>query len=125
MADDMSMNPTRDDFSALLDEAFGSTDFAEGTVVKGKIVGIEKDFAIVDVGLKTEGRILLKEFGTGADGKATAAIGDTVEVLLERVENALGEAVISREKGRRKEAWTRLEARSSGKSARAVRSLAA
>ena len=109
MADDMSMNPTRDDFSALLDEAFGSTDFAEGTVVKGKIVGIEKDFAIVDVGLKTEGRILLKEFGTGADGKATAAIGDTVEVFLERVENALGEAVISREKARREEAWTRLE----------------
>jgi small subunit ribosomal protein S1 len=109
MADDMSMNPTRDDFSALLDEAFGSTDFAEGTVVKGKIVGIEKDFAIVDVGLKTEGRILLKEFGTGPDGKATAAIGDTVEVFLERVENALGEAVISREKARREEAWTRLE----------------
>ena len=105
----MSMNPTRDDFSALLDEAFGSTDFAEGTVVKGKIVGIEKDFAIVDVGLKTEGRILLKEFGTGPDGKATAAIGDTVEVFLERVENALGEAVISREKARREEAWTRLE----------------
>jgi small subunit ribosomal protein S1 len=103
------MNPTRDDFSALLDEAFGSTDFAEGTVVKGKIVGIEKDFAIVDVGLKTEGRILLKEFGTGPDGKATAAIGDTVEVFLERVENALGEAVISREKARREEAWTRLE----------------
>jgi small subunit ribosomal protein S1 len=47
----MTMNPTRDDFSALLDEAFGSTDFAEGTVVKGKIVGIEKDFAIVDVGI--------------------------------------------------------------------------
>jgi small subunit ribosomal protein S1 len=109
MADDMSMNPTRDDFSALLDEAFGQTDFAEGTVVKGKIVGIEKDFAIVDVGLKTEGRILLKEFGTGPDGKATAAIGDTVEVFLERVENALGEAVISREKARREEAWTRLE----------------
>ena len=105
----MTMNPTRDDFSALLDEAFGSTDFAEGTVVKGKIVGIEKDFAIVDVGLKTEGRILLKEFGTGPDGKATAAIGDTVEVFLERVENALGEAVISREKARREEAWTRLE----------------
>ena len=105
----MSMNPTRDDFSALLDEAFGSTDFAEGTVVKGKIVGIEKDFAIVDVGLKTEGRILLKEFGTGPDGKATAAIGDTVEDFLERVENALGEAVISREKARREEAWTRLE----------------
>jgi hypothetical protein len=109
MADDMSLNPTRDDFSALLDEAFGGRDFAEGTVVHGKVVAIEKDFAIVDVGLKTEGRIALKEFGVGEDGKPTLKVGDTVEVFLERVENALGEAVISREKAKREEAWTRLE----------------
>ena len=105
----MSMNPTRDDFSALLDEAFGDRDFAEGTVVKGRVVGIEKDFAIIDVGLKTEGRILMKEFGVDDAGKATVKIGDDVEVFLERVENALGEAVISRDKARREEAWTRLE----------------
>jgi small subunit ribosomal protein S1 len=109
MADDMSLNPTRDDFSALLDESFGGRDFAEGTVVHGKVVAIEKDFAIVDVGLKTEGRIALKEFGVGEDGKPTIKAGDTVEVFLERVENALGEAVISREKAKREEAWTRLE----------------
>jgi small subunit ribosomal protein S1 len=109
MADDMSLNPTRDDFSALLDEAFGGRDFAEGTVVHGLVVAIEKDFAIVDVGLKTEGRIALKEFGVGEDGKPTLKVGDTVEVFLERVENALGEAVISREKAKREEAWTRLE----------------
>jgi small subunit ribosomal protein S1 len=109
MTDVMSMNPTRDDFSALLDETFGSSDFAEGTVVKGKVVGIEKDFAIIDVGLKTEGRILMKEFGVDDAGKATVKIGDTVEVFLERVENAMGEAVISRDKARREEAWTRLE----------------
>ncbi len=109
MADDMSLNPSRDDFSALLDEAFGGRDFAEGTVVHGKIVAIEKDFAIVDVGLKTEGRVALKEFGVGEDGKATVKAGDTVEVFLERVENAMGEAVISREKAKREEAWTRLE----------------
>src|SRR3954471_24859346 len=109
MADDMSMNPTRDDFAALLDEALGGRDFVEGQVVQGKVVGIEKDFAIIDVGLKTEGRVSLKEFG-GDDGeKPTTKVGDTVEVYLERVENAMGEAVISREKARREEAWTRLE----------------
>src|SRR3984885_723857 len=109
MADDMSMNPSRDDFAALLDEAMGGRDFMEGSVVQGKVVGIEKDFAIIDVGLKTEGRIQVKEFGVDDDGKATLKVGDTVEVFLERVENALGEAVISREKARREEAWTRLE----------------
>jgi small subunit ribosomal protein S1 len=109
MADDMSMTPSRDDFAALLDESFGGRDFMEGSVVKGKVVGIEKDFAIIDVGLKTEGRIQVKEFGVDEDGKATIKIGDDVEVFLERVENALGEAVISRDKARREEAWTRLE----------------
>src|SRR5271156_666024 len=109
MADDMSMTPSRDDFAALLDESLGGRDFMEGSVVQGKVVGIEKDFAIIDVGLKTEGRIQVKEFGVDDDGKATIKIGDSVEVYLERVENALGEAVISRDKARREEAWTRLE----------------
>jgi small subunit ribosomal protein S1 len=109
MADDLSMNPTREDFAALLDESLGRGDFQEGTVVKGIVAAIEKDFAIIDVGLKTEGRIPVKEFGVDDDGKATLKVGDTVEVFLERVENALGEAVISREKARREEAWTRLE----------------
>jgi small subunit ribosomal protein S1 len=109
MADDMSMNPTREDFSALLDEAFGGREFMEGSVVQGKVVGIEKDFAIIDVGLKTEGRIQVKEFGIDENGKATIKVGDDVEVFLERIENALGEAVISREKAKREEAWTRLE----------------
>ena len=109
MADDMSFNPTRDDFEALLNDSMGGRDFAEGTVVKGKVVGIEKDFAIIDVGLKTEGRVQLKEFGVDEAGKATVKVGDTVEVFLERLENALGEAVISREKAKREEAWTRLE----------------
>ncbi len=105
----MSLNPTRDDFSALLDESMGGRDFMEGTVVKGIVVGIEKDFAIIDVGLKTEGRVSVKEFGVDEDGKSPISIGATVEVFLERVENAMGEAVISRDKARREEAWTRLE----------------
>ncbi len=111
MADDLSLNPSRDDFEALLNDSMGGAggDFAEGTVIKGLVVGIEKDFAIVDVGLKTEGRILIKEFGVDENGKPTLKIGDTVEVFLERLENALGEAVLSREKAKREEAWTRLE----------------
>jgi small subunit ribosomal protein S1 len=111
MADDLSLNPSRDDFEALLNDSMGGAggDFAEGTVIKGLVVGIEKDFAIVDVGLKTEGRILIKEFGVDENGKPTLKIGDSVEVFLERLENALGEAVLSREKAKREEAWTRLE----------------
>jgi len=109
MADDMTMNPSRDDFEALLNQSMGGRDFAEGTVVKGLVAAIEKDVAIIDVGLKTEGRISVKEFGVDEDGKPTLKVGDTVEVFLERIENALGEAVISRDKARREEAWTRLE----------------
>ena len=102
------MNPTRDEFAALLDESFAKSDLYEGSVVKGKIVAIEKDLAVIDVGLKVEGRVALKEFGAqGRDGGLK--VGDEVEVYLDRVENALGEAVISREKARREESWTRLE----------------
>ncbi len=110
MADDLSMTPSRADFEALLNESMGRGDLAEGSVVQGRVSGVEKDFAIIDVGLKTEGRILLKEFGVDESGKPTLKVGDTVEVYLERIENALGEAVISRDKARREEAWTRLEA---------------
>ena len=110
MADDMSLSPSRDDFAALLDESLGGRDFMEGQVVHGLVVAIEKDFAIIDVGLKTEGRVSLKEFGLGeGESKEPLKVGDSVEVFLERVENAMGEAVISREKARREEAWTRLE----------------
>jgi small subunit ribosomal protein S1 len=109
MTDVQTLNPTREDFAALLDESLGGRDLHEGAVVQGKVVAIEKDFAVVDVGLKTEGRVQLKEFGQG-DGAKIPGVGDTVEVFLERVENAMGEAVISREKARREEAWTRLEA---------------
>ncbi|OYX81817.1 30S ribosomal protein S1 [Brevundimonas sp. TWP2-3-2] len=103
-----TLNPTRDDFSALLDEQLQGRDLGEGQVVHGRVVGIEKDIIIIDVGLKTEGRIPAREFGQG-EGAVIPKIGDDVEVYLERVENALGEAVISRDKARREEAWTRLE----------------
>ncbi len=99
---------SRDDFAAMLEQSFQTQSPAEGAVIKGKIVAIENDFAVVDVGLKTEGRISLKEFGMPGMPIAVK-VGDEVEVYLERVENALGEAVLSRDKARREESWIRLE----------------
>jgi small subunit ribosomal protein S1 len=100
--------PSRDDFTAMLEQSFVTQSPQEGQVIKGIIVSIENDFAMVDVGLKTEGRISLKEFSMPGI-PATVAVGDTVEVYLERVENALGEAVLSRDKARREESWIKLE----------------
>jgi len=102
------MNPTRDDFAALLNETLSADDAFEGSVVKGKITAIEKDLAVIDVGLKMEGRVPLREFSIPGKPQELK-VGDTVEVYLERIENALGEAVLSREKARREESWTRLE----------------
>ncbi|MCX7305879.1 MAG: 30S ribosomal protein S1 [Hyphomicrobiales bacterium] len=101
-------NPSRDDFSALLEESFSDGRSGEGQVVKGIVTAIEKDMAIIDVGLKVEGRVALKEFG--AKGReSTLKVGDTVEVYVERIENALGEAMLSRDKARREESWVKLE----------------
>ena len=72
-------NPTREDFAALLDESYGNNDAFEGTVVKGTIVAIEKDVAVIDIGLKTEGRVALKEF-TGPNREAAPGVGDVVAV---------------------------------------------
>ncbi len=102
------LNPTTEDFAALLDESLSESGLDEGSVVKGKVVAIEKDVVVIDVGLKMEGRVALKEFGLPGM-KPAVAVGDEVEVYLERLENALGEAVLSREKARREESWTRLE----------------
>jgi small subunit ribosomal protein S1 len=108
MATATAAAPTREDFAAMLDEAFGQGNLSEGTVVKGKVVGIEKDMALIDVGAKTEGRVAIREFsGPGRGGEIK--VGDEVEVYLERIENALGEAVLSRDKARREESWGKLE----------------
>lgn len=108
MSATQTLSAARDDFAAMLEESFNQTEPAEGSVVKGIVVAIEKDLAIIDIGLKTEGRVALREFaGPGRD--QTIKVGDEVEVYLERVENALGEAVLSRDKARREESWVRLE----------------
>ncbi len=97
---------TDDDFETLLAESFISQDQIEGRVVHGTVVAIESDNVVIDVGLKTEGRISVREFGKLNE---EIAVGDSIEVFLERIENALGEAVISRDKARREEAWNHLE----------------
>ncbi len=101
-------SPSKDDFTAMLEQSFVTQSPQEGQVIKGTIVSIENDFAMVDVGLKTEGRISIKEFSMPGI-PASISVGDTVEVYLERVENALGEAVLSRDKARREESWIKLE----------------
>ena len=97
---------TDDDFETLLAESFISQDQIEGRVVHGTVVAIESDNVVIDVGLKTEGRISVREFGKLNE---EISVGDSIEVFLERIENALGEAVISRDKARREEAWNHLE----------------
>ena len=97
-----TLNPTRDAFAEMLEASLVDRKDFEETVVKGVVTAIEKDVAVIDVGLKTEGRVPLKEFA--APGKpAELKVGDTVDVYVERVENANGEAVVSRDKARREE----------------------
>src|ERR671917_167648 len=101
--------PSREDFAALLEESFREYEISEGSVVKGRVVAIEKDVAVIDIGAKTEGRVALKEFTGPGRGDVPIKVGDEVEVYVERIENALGEAVISRDKARREESWVKLE----------------
>ncbi len=95
-------------FADLLDESMGSSDSLEGTVLKGIVIAIEGDSALIDVGLKSEGRVALKEFAEPGQ-PSEIKVGDGVEVYLERMENKNGESMLSREKAKREEAWTVLE----------------
>src|SRR3984885_5643449 len=98
----------KESFAALLEESLGTRDSFEGSVVQGKVVSIDDDFAMIDVGLKSEGRVALKEFA-GPNGQPEIKVGDTVEVFIERLEDKNGEAMLSREKARREESWVALD----------------
>ncbi|RJF85587.1 30S ribosomal protein S1 [Sphingomonas cavernae] len=105
-----SAHPSRDDFAALLNESLGGeSEGFEGRVVKGTVTGIENDMAVIDVGLKSEGRVPLREFAAPGQ-KADLKVGDEVEVYVDRVENVHGEAMLSRDRARREAAWDKLEA---------------
>ena len=104
----MCAKATMEEFEALLNESFEIDTPAEGAVVTGKVIAIEAGQAIIDVGYKMEGRIDLKEFANPGEAPEIT-VGDEVEVYLRNVENARGEAVLSREMARREAAWDRLE----------------
>ena len=99
--------PIEENFADLFNEMSGGGSL-EGTVVKGTVISVENDFVSIDVGLKCEGRVPLKEFATHGQAPELQ-VGDTVEVFLERIENAMGEAVLSRDKAKREESWEKLE----------------
>jgi small subunit ribosomal protein S1 len=100
--------PTRDDFAALLDKSLGESQSFEGKVVKGRVTAIENDLVVIDVGLKSEGRVSIREF-TPPGQPPQVAVGDEIDVYVDRVENAFGEAMLSRDRARREAAWDKLE----------------
>jgi small subunit ribosomal protein S1 len=106
----MASHPTRDDFAAMLDETLGGAANGgfEGRVVKGTVTAIENDKAVIDVGLKSEGRVPLREFAMPGQPHGLV-VGAEVEVYVDRVENADGEAMLSRDRARREAAWDKLE----------------
>ena len=97
-----------EDFATLLDETLGRDTGFDGSVVTGRVIRLTDEFAIVDVGLKSEGRVALKEFGPPGTTPEIKP-GDTIELYVERYEDRDGSIVLSREKARREEAWTNLE----------------
>ena len=100
--------PSKESFSELLDQSFQEMTSIEGSVVSGTVISIEKDMILIDVGLKCEGRVPLREFGNN-DEDMKINVGDKVEVYIERLEDINGQAILSREKARREEAWVNLE----------------
>ena len=97
-----------ENFAALFEESVRRSDKREGSVVEGRVIALDNDMAVIDIGLKAEGRVPLKEFAAPGESP-DLSIGDTVEVYLERIENRRGEAILSRERARREEAWILLE----------------
>jgi small subunit ribosomal protein S1 len=100
------MNPTSADFASMFESSAAAGAMQEGQVIPATVLRIDNDAIVVDIGLKTEGRIPVKEFAL--EDKQPAP-GDIVDVYLDRIENALGEAVLSRDKARREERWVKLE----------------
>src|SRR3546814_10029879 len=103
-----SAMPTRDDFAALLDQSLGDNPSFEGRVVKGIVTAIENDVAVIDVGLKSEGRVSMREFAAPGQ-KAELQVGAEVEGNVDRVEHAQGEAMLSRAGARPEADWDILE----------------
>ena len=105
---DITNTQPKESFAELLDQSFQEMTSIEGSVVTGTVLSIETDMILIDVGLKSEGRVPIREFGNDEDEIKIKA-GDNVEVFIERLEDANGQAILSREKARREESWVNLE----------------
>ena len=105
---DINTIQQKESFSDLLDQSFQEMTSIEGSVVSGTVLSIEKDMILIDIGLKSEGRVPIREFGNNED-EINLKTGDTVEVYIERLEDSNGQAILSREKARREESWVNLE----------------
>lgn len=105
---DIQNNQPQESFAELLDQSFQEMTSLEGSVVTGTVLSIEKDMILIDVGLKSEGRVPIREFGNNED-ELNIKVSDQVEVFIERLEDANGQAILSREKARREESWVNLE----------------
>jgi len=105
---DITNTQPKESFAELLDQSFQEMTSIEGSVVTGTVLSIEKDMILLDVALKSEGRVPIREFGNDEDEIKIKA-GDNVEVFIERLEDANGQAILSREKARREESWVNLE----------------
>jgi small subunit ribosomal protein S1 len=101
-------NQPKESFAELLDQSFQEMTSLEGSVVTGTVLSIEKDMILIDVGLKSEGRVPIREFGNN-DDELNIKVGDQVEVFIDRLEDANGQAILSREKAKREESWVNLE----------------
>ena len=108
MASTQTATALKEDFAAMLDESFKKNENIEGSVIRGSVIRVDDDFVLVDVGLKSEGRIALKEFGRGGRDVDLKS-GDRVDVYVERYEDRDGLIILSRDKARREEAWNVLE----------------
>src|SRR3954465_12128253 len=101
--------PTRDDFAKMLNDSLGGENESfEGKVAKGTVTAIENDMAVIDVGLKSEGRVALREFAAPGQ-KAEINVGDVVDVYVDGVETHQGGAMLPRARPRREAAWDKLE----------------
>lgn len=98
----------KEDFASLLEESFKVNNPLQGAVLKGRVIGLEKEFVVIDVGLKSEGRVAIREFTTPGK-ELELKVGDFVDVYLERLEDREGNVVLSREKARREESWLDLD----------------
>ena len=106
--DNTAATAATENFADMLAESFGENTNIEGSVVRGFVVGIEGDAVVIDVGLKSEGRVPMKEV-TSPGQELDINVGDEIEVYVERMEDRNGQAVLSRDKARREEAWGLLE----------------